>query len=190
MVLTLIGSPMSSCTRRVRTVLYEKGVGFTLRTIDLSKAEQKSEEYLKMQPFGQIPVLDLSVLRALSSKYANQGTKLIPDPKALKAVALFEQAASVEQADFDPYATGIAKGIATDGPKLQKHSDTLNAKFDGYERMLNKQRYLASNSDLWHLPYGKVVEKLAPQLFESHPKVNPWWHSLKTRPAWIEASKP
>ncbi|KAG8952805.1 hypothetical protein FRC04_003730 [Tulasnella sp. 424] len=190
MVLTLIGSPMSSCTRRVRTVLYEKGVGFTLRTIDLSKAEQKSEEYLKMQPFGQIPVLDLSddgftvfesraITRYIAAKYANQGTKLIPDPKALKAVALFEQAASVEQADFDPYATGIAK-----------HSDTLNAKFDGYERMLNKQRYLASNSDLWHLPYGKVVEKLAPQLFESHPKVNPWWHSLKTRPAWIEASKP
>jgi glutathione S-transferase len=59
MVLTLYGVPVSTCTQRVTTVLLEKKVAFKFVEIDFPKGEHKSAEYLKKQPFGQIPVLDV-----------------------------------------------------------------------------------------------------------------------------------
>ncbi|KAG9007847.1 hypothetical protein FRB90_009202, partial [Tulasnella sp. 427] len=211
MVLTIIGHPISTCTRRVKTVLIEKGVDYKLQTIDWANGEHKSEAHLQKQPFGQVPVLidedgftlfeSRAITRYIAAKYANQGTKLLPDPSDLKAVALLEQAASIEQADFDPYASGIAyekvfyprRGIPTDEKRLQQHIDTLNAKLDGYERILSKQKYLAGDEltvvDLWHLPYAEMSEKFAPQVWESHPKVNAWYKALKERPSWIKANE-
>lgn len=59
--LKLYGSPMSTCTRRVATVLQEKGVPYELVPIDFGKMEQKSPEYIATkQPFGQVPVLQVS----------------------------------------------------------------------------------------------------------------------------------
>ena len=47
--------PASSNSRKVRVVLLEKGLEFERVTIDLSKREQKSPEYLKIHPFGTVP---------------------------------------------------------------------------------------------------------------------------------------
>lgn len=44
--------------------------------------------------------------RYIAAKYADQGTPLVPTD--LKKNALFEQAASTEQANFDPFALGLA----------------------------------------------------------------------------------
>lgn len=46
-----------------------------------------------------------AISRYLATKYSGQGTQLIP--KDLQAWAKFEQAASVELCNFDPYAAGI-----------------------------------------------------------------------------------
>jgi glutathione S-transferase len=48
-----------------------------------------------------------AICRYISTKYAGQGTSLIPPPTDLKATALFEQAASVEQANFDAFASKL-----------------------------------------------------------------------------------
>jgi glutathione S-transferase len=59
--LKLYGASMSTCTRRVATVLKEKGVLYELVPIDFSKRQHKSEHYIAtMQPFGQVPVLQVS----------------------------------------------------------------------------------------------------------------------------------
>ena len=56
MVLKLYGSAMS--TSRVLVTILEKELPYELVRIDIAKGEQKSEEYLKMQPFGKVPVLE------------------------------------------------------------------------------------------------------------------------------------
>lgn len=57
---TLIGSPFSTCTRRVATVLKEKNVPYVLQPVDFTKGEHKSPDYLATkQPFGQVPVLQV-----------------------------------------------------------------------------------------------------------------------------------
>jgi glutathione S-transferase len=55
--LTLYGDVRSTCTQRVLILLEELQLKYDLVKVDLSKGEQKTEEFLKMQPFGKIPVL-------------------------------------------------------------------------------------------------------------------------------------
>lgn len=67
MVLTLYGSPVSTCTKRVAVVLKEKDIPFTFVPIDLMKGEHKDPEYLKKQPFGQVPyIVSLQDIQASS----------------------------------------------------------------------------------------------------------------------------
>ncbi|KMS94839.1 hypothetical protein BVRB_014810 [Beta vulgaris subsp. vulgaris] len=49
------GPPLSTAVSRVLVCLLEKQVQFELVSVNMSKGEHKSPEYLKIQPFGQVP---------------------------------------------------------------------------------------------------------------------------------------
>ena len=55
----------SSASRRVRLCLAEKGLDFESRTVDLTKLEHHTPEYLKLNPNGVIPLLILEDGRSL-----------------------------------------------------------------------------------------------------------------------------
>ncbi|KAG8984432.1 hypothetical protein FRB94_010832 [Tulasnella sp. JGI-2019a] len=199
------GSAKSTCTQRVMAVAYEKGLDVEVIPCNFAAAEHKSAAWLEKQPFGQVPYLDedgfilyesRAIGRYIATKYADKGTKLLPDPKDLKATALADQALSVETADFDPSTSGIAKeaifiphyGGKTDPVALQKHQDALKAKLEGFERIFSKQAYLSGNeiglADLYCLPYGTLAEKVFPGIFDSSPNVARWWKDITARPSW------
>ncbi|MBX3453398.1 glutathione S-transferase family protein [Ferrovibrio sp.] len=54
---TLYGSFLSGPTYKVGLMLALTGQPYAYRHVDLSKAEQKSPEFLKLNRFGQVPVL-------------------------------------------------------------------------------------------------------------------------------------
>lgn len=56
MVLKLYGSAMA--TSRVLVTILEKELPYELILIDISKGEHKTDEFKKLQPFGQVPALD------------------------------------------------------------------------------------------------------------------------------------
>jgi len=201
----MYGYPGSACTRRVKTVAYEKGIPFELVSMHWASPEVKTPQFLEKQPFGQIPYLDddgfliyesRAICRYLANKYADQGPKLVPEPTDLKEMALFEQAASVELSNHDTYAFGITEqkifspmfGREPDEKRVQQLLGTLKSKLEGYERILSKQKYLYGNElsivDLFHLPYGSWVDKLFPEVYEKNPHVARWWNSLKERESW------
>jgi glutathione S-transferase len=100
MAIKIYGMKLSTCTKRVLTVLYEKDIPFELIEVDLTKGAQKLPSYLKMQPFGKIPVMDddgfvlfesRAIAKYLATKYAAQGTPLLPAAGDLKAQALVDQ---------------------------------------------------------------------------------------------------
>ena len=67
----LYDSPMPAHNpRRVRMFLAEKGVKIPTRTISIADAEQKSDDYLKVNPYGQIPTLVLDDGRVLTETVA------------------------------------------------------------------------------------------------------------------------
>jgi glutathione S-transferase len=78
--------------QRVKVVLAEKNLPYEVIPIDLTKKEQKNPEYLKMNPYGKVPVLtdDATVLyesliinEFLEEKYPNP--PLMPKDPAKKA---------------------------------------------------------------------------------------------------------
>ncbi|TFK98082.1 thioredoxin-like protein [Pterulicium gracile] len=211
MSLKLHGISMSTCSKRVGIILHEKRIPFTLVPVDFASGQHKSPEHLKIQPFGQVPILEddgfflfesRAISKYLATKYAALGTPgLVPDFKDLKAAAKFEQASSVESFDFEAVASPILvdgffakfKNPAhiPDQAFINKQAETLEGKLDGYERILTKQKYLAGDNitvvDLFHLPHATLLPAvLGKDLLdnEKRPHVAKWWKELQARPSW------
>jgi len=58
MAIKLYDAVPSSNSDRVKIVLHEKGLSYDRVTLDLSKQEQKRPEFLKLNPYGKVPVID------------------------------------------------------------------------------------------------------------------------------------
>lgn len=206
MVLKLYGTGESTSTRRVCIVLREKKIPFELINIDLMKGEHKSPQYLEKQPFGQIPYIDdnglilfesRAICRYLAAKYADKGIPLLPT--GLKQKAVFEQAASVELNNFEPYVNrAVAEvvykpylGLPPDQLVFNDLIAQLSTKLDAYEAILSKTKYLAGNeislADLFHLPSGSMLKIAGSEVMTdpSRPNVARWWNDLTDRPSWL-----
>lgn len=57
MTLKLYNFPQSTCSQKVRLVLWEKGLEFVDRPVDSTKREHLSDWYLKLNPHGVVPTL-------------------------------------------------------------------------------------------------------------------------------------
>ncbi|KAK7063746.1 glutathione S-transferase [Favolaschia claudopus] len=130
-------------------------------------------------------------------------SKLIPtDPKKH---ALFEQAASIEFANFDFNADPLIKALArkrktesrrflgldSDQAPLDAKMETLEGRLDVYDKILAKQRYIAGDeitlADLFHLPRVQFIEtyiKSGVMTSSSRPHVARWYNELLSRPSW------
>ncbi|KAJ3541619.1 hypothetical protein NMY22_g3819 [Coprinellus aureogranulatus] len=205
MVLILYGGEDTTGTKRAALVLHEKQVPFKFVQIDWRKKEHKSAAYLKLQPFGQVPVLDddgfilyegRAIARYIEEKYADRGTQgLIP--KNPKAKALFEQAASIEAFNFDPYPTNAiiemilkpgVDGSGGDKAIYDANMALLEPKLDVYDQILAKQKYLAGDqltlADLFHLPFATWITESGSDVIQKRPNVARWFKELYKRPSW------
>ncbi|KAF6765859.1 glutathione S-transferase [Ephemerocybe angulata] len=205
MVLKLYGWPKSTCTQRVGMALIEKGVPFEFVMVDLFKGESKTPEYLQKQPFGQVPYIDddgfilyesRAIARYIAEKYAAKGTPNLLPVADVRARARFEQAASVETADFDAFAGRAVfemvfkpmMGGKSDEAVFQDLITNLSAKLDVYDKILAKQKYMAGNevtlADLFHLPYGVLLATAGSDIMQAKPNVKRWFDDLTSRPSW------
>ncbi|KAJ2924531.1 hypothetical protein H1R20_g12569, partial [Candolleomyces eurysporus] len=136
-----------------------------------------------------------AISRYIAEKYATQGTTLIP--RDAKAKALFEQAASVETANFDGFAGKAVMekvfkpafaGTKPDEAFFETQITELGKKLDVYDKILSKQKYLAGNevtlADLFHLPYAALLPQTGSKVIEERPNVARWIDDLKARASW------
>ncbi|KAI0351894.1 glutathione S-transferase [Trametes cingulata] len=210
MVLKIYGNVLSTCTNRVRVVLEELGVPYEIVNVDFAKQEHKAPEFTAVQPFGQVPYIDddgfklfesRAIARYIALKYGGIG-KLIPDPKDIQKTALFEQAASIELSNFDPFAAGLAAenifkpmfGQQTDKAKVEALKSQLEGKLAAYDVLLGRTKFLAGDEltivDLFHLPYGALLEKQGIDFLTSgrFPNVARWWKEVSSRETWKKLS--
>ncbi|KAJ7058461.1 glutathione S-transferase [Mycena amicta] len=211
MVLKLYSAPrVSGGGGLVALVLAEKQIPFQHVPINMARQENKSPEHLARQPFGQVPAIDddgfvlyesRAICRYLAEKYPEHGPRLVPGPTAsIQERALFEQAASVEFADFHFFVVRLAgetvgklrSGLDIDLATLSPVLAQLGAKLDVYEQILSKQEYIAGNEltliDLFHLnTMPTVIEHGGVDIMSSpsRPNVARWWAALMARPAWV-----
>ena len=58
MAITLYDAVPSSNSDRTKITLHEKGLAYDRVTLDLAKKDQKRTEFLKLNPYGKVPVIN------------------------------------------------------------------------------------------------------------------------------------
>ncbi|CUA73233.1 Glutathione S-transferase PM239X14 [Rhizoctonia solani] len=189
----LYGMAFSTCTKRVWITAHEIGINVEIIPVPLIKRAQKEPAYIEnYHPFGVIPVLEdedgtkvyesRAIARYLIAKYA-PGSPLLPNPSDVKAYGMFEQAASIQHSIFDPLAHGLAHERVFAPMK----------KLPSTEELAQNKIILAGNdltlADLFHLPYGQIMDDLEPTVFSSRPHVKAWWDNISSRECWRAAMR-
>jgi glutathione S-transferase len=144
--------------QRVKVVLAEKNLPYEIVPIDLRKQEQKTPEYLKLNPYGKVPVLtdDATVLyesciinEYLDEKYPNP--PLMPKDLSKKAKARI--LIDYGFAHFDSPYQKLRMELTKD-PKEQNQQVIDSAKSDlkkllqRFENEIGDQEYLMGDFSL------------------------------------------
>ncbi|XP_057434046.1 glutathione S-transferase F9-like [Lotus japonicus] len=204
MVVKVYG-PTYAAPKGVVMCLIEKEIEFESVPVDLSKGENKTPEFLKIQPFGKIPVIQdgdytlyesRAINRYLAEKYKNQGTELLG--KTIEERGLVEQWLEVEAQNFHPPLHKLVlhvlfapiRGFPSDPKVIEESEVKLLKVLDIYEERLSKSKYLAGDffslADLSHLPFGYylVNQTGRENLVRERKHVSAWWDDISTRPSW------
>ncbi len=194
--------PPSTNSRKVRIALLEKGLEFERVNVDLSKREQKSPEYLKIHPFGQIPALDDEGFIIYDSTVINEYLEdeypypsLMPSDSEGRARARLLE--DLRDTHFNPYFVHIIYEMRK--PEGERDSQRIeNAKaeiikcFDRIEAELEGKEYLAGPFSLADVAFMSNLELLdrfgIPVAPDKYKNTVAWIARLKARPSFTASA--
>jgi glutathione S-transferase len=203
---TLHGPDYSTQVRTIRLCLVEKGVDYELETVDLFRGGNRKLYYLKLQPFGMVPVLvhDGFALYETSAvaRYVDEafkGPKLQPSDK--KQAARMNQILSVIEAHgYEPIVTEIVMPRArqsllrqpVDAADIQKAIPRAQHCLTVIEGLMGEGGFLVggalSLADLYLAPimgyFAQTPEgkRILPKLT----RLTGWWQGIAARPSMVE----
>jgi glutathione S-transferase len=182
--------------QRVKVVLAEKNLPYEIVPIDLRKQEQKTPEYLKLNPYGKVPVLtdDATVLyesciinEYLDEKYPNPPLMPKDSGKKAKARILIDYGF----AHFDSPYQKLRMELAKD-PKEQNQQVIDGAKSDlkkllqRFENEIGNQEYLIGHFSLVDadlIPRFTRLEGFGVLPDPSLPRLGKYMERMKARPS-------
>jgi glutathione S-transferase len=195
-VIKLYDFKSSPNCQRVKVVLAEKNLPYEIVPIDLRKQEQKTPEYLKLNPYGKVPVLtdgatvlyeSLIINEYLDEKYPNP--PLMPKDPAKRAKARI--LVDYGMAHFDgPYQK--LRMELTKEQKEQSQQVVDSAKGDlkkllqRLENELGDQQYLMGDFSLVDadlLPRFTRLEGFGVLPDPSLPRLGRYMERMKARPS-------
>ncbi|KAE9606311.1 putative glutathione transferase [Lupinus albus] len=204
MVVKVYG-PAYGCPKRVLVCLIEKEIQFETVPFNLSKGDQNHPDFLKLQPFGEVPVVQdgdytlyesRAIIRYYAEKFKSQGTDLLG--QTIEERGQVEQWLEVEANNFHRPIYDLVihvvyapiQGFPSD-PKLIEESEKKVGKvLDIYEERLSKSKYLAGDffslADLSHLPFTHyMVNQMKKEyMIRNRKHVSAWWDDISNRPSW------
>jgi len=210
-MMKVYGSPRSTCTRKVLTVLGEKGASFAFVMVDLAKREHKAAEHIERHPFGVIPVLEetraeqpldddgfvmyesRAIIRYLDRKLP--GVALTPTEP--HAYARMEQFISIEASYFSGPALDLLKVTWKRegyGPEQVANARPLieRAVAVASHHLANNEYFAGSQFSLADITWMPYVAGLAATEFKdvvlSSPPFAAWWARVSERPSWRKVS--
>ena len=189
---------------RARIALEECGLPYKLNFIDLSKGENKTPQFLAMNPNAQIPVivdhegpggkpLTLSQSTAILLYCAEKSGKFLPKDPAARAAML--QALMSASTDITPVFGAYfgAKNKDAASPVTQMFKDRVRALFQVWDGALAKRKYCAGDevtvADLSLYAGYARVKGAAPDAVEGMPNLAHWGDEMTARPAIQRALK-
>lgn len=205
------GPALSTAVSRVLACLNEKEIQFQLISLNMSKAEHKKPDFLKIHPFGQVPAYqddDISlfesraICRYVCEKNGEKGNKELYGTNPL-AKASIDQWLEAEGQSFNPPSSTLVFQLAfaprmkikQDEGAIRQSKEKLKKVLDVYDKRLGETRYLAGDeftlADLSHLPnihylVAAAADADTADLFTSSSRnnVSRWWTEISTRESW------
>lgn len=181
--------------QKVRVVLAEKDLEYERVHVDLHKQEQRAPEFLKLNPYGKVPVLidedvviyDSTIINEyLNEEYPNP--PLMPEDSAGRArVRLLEDFADNS---FTPPAGMILSELhksesERDNEKLRRCQTEISRVLARLEVMLEGKSHLAgefSLADIAFAPRVLTLNQLGVELEARLQNVTAWIGRLRERP--------
>lgn len=197
---------MSTAVSRVLVSLIEKDIPFQLISVNMAKGEHKLPDYLKIQPFGQVPAFQdesislfesRAICRYISDKHPNKGNKGLYGTNPLEKASI-DQWLEAEGQSFNPPSSALVFQLAF-APRMKLKQDEglitqseakLAKVLDVYEMRLGESQYLAGDeftlADLSHLPNTQFLVNNTDrgELFTSRKNVGRWWSEISSRESW------
>jgi glutathione S-transferase len=182
--------------QRVRVILYEKQLEYETIPVDLKKMEQKKPEFLKMNPYGKVPVLvdgDVTLYESciineyLEERYPSPA--LMPKDPALKAkirILIDYGVNRTYPAYQDLRDEMLKKEPERNSQVISRASDELKALLQRFEDGIGDKPYLAGDFSLLDaavIPRFLRIESWGPLGDPSMPRLARWLGRMKSRPA-------
>jgi glutathione S-transferase len=189
--------PFSIFPRRVRVALREKGIVCEEVEVDLPGGATRAPEFRRLNPFGQVPVLEddglviyesVAILEYLEERHPTPA--LLPADRAGRARA--RQLMLVAGDYFVPPLKRWLTRLFTpasewDRPDQERAVVELGEHLDVLEPLLAGHEYLVDRFSLADVAYVPLVCELRAcqleHLLEGRPAVRAWVDRLRARPA-------
>lgn len=191
--------PLSIIPRRVRIAIREKGLACEEVEVDLPGGAHRGPEFRRLNPFGQVPVLQdgdlvvaesVAILEYLEERHPSPA--LLPTTPAARAVTrqwmLF--AGDYLNHAWEAWMTPLFQGRSRhDDPAAQRGREQIAVHLDVLEERLQGREWLVDVYSLADVCYAPVVTVLAIKpvglgdLVRTRPLLQSWIQRLDTRRA-------
>jgi len=181
---------LSGNSLRVRVYLKEKTLAYSEHTVNLPKGEQKTPEYLKINPRGQVPAItdgnvtmaeSVAIIEYLESTYSGSGS-LIPSSKADRATC-YEKIAQFHQKLDGKSIFGRAVFAKKTKEDLKTEIDTLKEEIQAWDGYLEGRQWLANSfsiADITILP-NILLCKIIGLNLANYKNLNNWFNAMMAR---------
>lgn len=180
---------------KVRILLALLRIPHEVVLLDIAKRELKKPEFLRLNPRGEVPVIEDdgaviwdsgACLVYLARKYG--GEEWLPlEPAAMAEVMQWlALAASEVQFGLQYARRGLLQGRWTAGTLEQNHA-VARVALDAIERRLQHNEWLAQGrptiADVACFPYVETAPESGIELVK-YPKINAWLQRCRALPGW------
>ena len=182
--------------QRVKIVLAEKNLPYDIAPIDLRAHEQKTPEYLKLNPYGKVPVLtdDATVLyesliinEYLDEKYPNPPLMPMDPAKRAKARILVDYGMAHFDAPYQRLRMELMKDAQEQNQQVIAPAKAeLKKLLQRLEDEIGEQQYLLGDFSLVDadlLPRFTRLEGFGVLPDPSLPRLGKYLERVKTRPS-------
>lgn len=194
----LYGDRRATCVQRILILLEELKLKYKFEHVDLSKGEHKSETYLKLQPFGKVPVIKYDDEYIFESRcilrYIARHNRNYKDLYEDSSEFAIDQWLEVEGHNFNPSISKIVyekmfkkwHNQETDEKVVEHSLSDLEHVLTIYDKQLKKYDYIAgeefSIADISHIPYLHYFLKCGyADVIKKHRHVYKWVKRLLKR---------
>jgi len=203
-MLRLHWHPFSIVPRRVRILLREKGIPHEEVEVDVYRRANRAPEFRRLNPFGQIPVLeDDGLVICESVAILEYLEETFPEPRFLSAdvrVRATTRQFMLWSGDyfFGSWEAWMAPAVRPEKPldpaarekayaDMRAHMDVLEQRLTGRDWLVDEY----SLADICYAPLVTVFDRVAlGDLIEERPAVAAWVERLRSRPAVRDTAPP